>query len=134
MENVILKGYKITKYEFVNQMPQGSNMKMKAKYNYHVKYTPNHTCCAELDVEMTDDAHAADFFVRTTILGFFDVDGSAEKEKLHIATFHTLFPVLRTIVSVMTSAAGVPPVLIPQIRIENQDIYRFEMNPGANGR
>lgn len=129
-----MKGYRIVRYEFINQMPQGSAMKMGAKYNYNVKYTPNNTCRAELGVEMADKEHPESFCVRATILGFFDVDGSEEKEKLHVATFRALFPVLRAIVSVMTSAAGVPPVLIPQIHIEDQDIYRFEVNPGMSGK
>ncbi|MBQ8911214.1 MAG: protein-export chaperone SecB, partial [Clostridia bacterium] len=48
------------------------------------------------------------------------------REQIHVASYKELFPYARVLVSTITSAAGVPPVVLPVADIESQSIYRID--------
>ena len=43
-------------------------------------------------------------------------------------TYKELFPYARAIVTTITANAGVQPIMLPEMNIENKEIYRIE-NP-----
>ena len=50
-----------------------------------------------------------------------------EKEFIHVETFKELFPIAKSFVVTLTANAGIPPIFLKNIDIENQEIYRMEM-------
>ena len=65
-----------------------------------------------------------------SILGNFSVtDTDVAKEKLHVEAYRSLFPFARSIVSSISVNAGIPPIIIAEMDIEKQSIYRIDTNP-----
>ena len=59
------------------------------------------------------------------MIGIFSFEDGADKDMLHIETFRLLFPFVRALVSTLTVNAGIPAVILPNIDIEGQNIYRI---------
>jgi preprotein translocase subunit SecB len=60
-----------------------------------------------------------------TLVGIFEIVAEQDKELLHKESFKQLYPFARAAVSTMTSATGILPVIIPDVDIDSQDIYRY---------
>ena len=65
--------------------------------------------------------------VKFTINGVFRILKDMEKEFIHVETFKELFPVAKAFAVTLTANAGIPPIYLKNIDIENQEIYRMEM-------
>ena len=126
MANANLKGVISPEISFVNQLPNGTQMKLDTKCSYNVKYSKELNCQGELSVEVTAKEHPDKFFIKVKTLGVFSYKEGADKDLLHVETFKTLFPYVRALVSTVTANAGIPPIVLPEIDIEGQSIYRIE--------
>lgn len=129
MPKLVLNAYKISKLQFKNTLVNGTKLELNNKYSYNVKYGKNNICEGFLSVEIKDKNGNNNFFIDLTVQGLFKYDGSQSREELHVATFKELFPYARIIVSNLTVTAGMPPINIPAIDIESQEIYRIDMKP-----
>jgi len=126
MSNATLKGIISPEISFFNQLPSGLQLKLDTKFSYNVKYSKELTCQGELSVEVTAKEHADKFSIKTKTVGVFSYKEGSDKDLLHIETFKILFPYARALVSTITANAGIPPVILPEINIEGQNIYRIE--------
>lgn len=128
MTNVILKTYNAAKIDFVNNLENGAKIKFTNRYGYSVKYSTNNICVGEFTADMFDSENSDKFHINVIIRGIFEFKNGVEKEKLHVESFKELFPFAKSIVATVTTAAGVPPVMLPPFDIESQNIYRFGNN------
>ncbi|MBQ6266585.1 MAG: protein-export chaperone SecB [Clostridia bacterium] len=122
---VTFKACRATEINFVNKLENGTRVEFERKYGYNVKYAPNGTCIGEFTVETYDKEHPDKFAIKAVMQGIFAYDSSAQKELIHVASFKELFPYMRAMVATVSTAAGVPPIHIPNFDIESQNIYRF---------
>lgn len=134
---VILKSVRAEELRFTNRVEGGQvQIRFEHKYSYSVKYaketpTPEGKvghCRGEFQVRLCDRDLQDKFAVETTVIGFFDYTGQITKEELHRRTYKELFPHVRALVSATTALCGVPPVMIPAVDIDRQDIYAIDMN------
>lgn len=132
MKNLVLKAYKISKLDFKNTLVNGTKLELQNKYSYNVKYGKNNVCEGILTVEIHDKNGNNNFAIALTVQGLFQYEGEESREKLHVETFKELFPYARVIVTNITSTAGMPPIYIPPIDMESQEIYRIDMNPESH--
>ena len=128
MRSVSLKGYKVSEISFVNKLENGTRVELGNRYSYNVSYAPNNVCRCEFSLFVEDKEDPEKFAIHLVLFGLFEFDSSLEKERIHVLSFKELFPYARAIVTTVTANAGIPPVIIPPIDIESQDIYRFEKN------
>ena len=126
MHDVILKGFKVSRLEFVNLHENGTKVQMGNKVSYNVKYNGNKVCIGELTVETSDKEAPEKFGVKIVINGIFEYNTEKEKELIHVATFKELYPICKSVVISMSANAGIPPIILPPFDIEGQSIYRFE--------
>lgn len=127
MAIVNLQGYKIDKIEFVNQMENGTKIALGNKYSYHVQYAKDRNIAkAEFDLEVHHKDAPDRFKIHTVATGFFSFDAGVKKEIIHAETFKALFPFVKALVTTVTANCGIPPVIIPTIDIDNQQIYRID--------
>ena len=126
MSNATLKGVISPEITFLNQLPNGMQLKLDTKFSYNVKYSKELTCQGELSVEVSAKDHADKFSIKTKTIGVFSYKEGSDKDLHHVETFNILFPYVRALVSTITANAGIPPVILPQIDIEGQSIYRIE--------
>lgn len=128
MANTTMKAYKVSEIAFVNNVKGKVELKMKTKVSHNVRFTKNGTCEAMLTVEVKDEANPDTIAIRVKVVGAFTVNKEVEKEFIHIETYKELFPFAKALVTTISANAGIPPIYVQNIDIENKEIYRFDMN------
>lgn len=127
MLNAKLKGYRADEITFVNKRTTAKPMEIQTKYSYNVKYTNTGTCRSEMTVEVVEKNEPQNFSIKVVMSGLFEFQ-EAPREVLHKETFNTLFPYVRSLITTITANAGIMPIIIPIMDIENQSIYKIEKN------
>ena len=128
MTNVTLKAYKVSEIDFKNKVKGKVELKLKTKISHNVRFTKSRTCEASLTVEMADEAKPDTISVRVVVNGAFVVNTDVEKEFIHVDTYKELFPLAKALIITVSANAGIPPIYVQNIDIENKEIYRFDMN------
>ena len=131
MKNLNMQAYKISHISFENTLANGTKLELSNQYSYNVKHSANGVCEGFLKVDVTDKGGNKHFHISVTVQGLFRYEGQMTREQLHVATFREIFPYARVIVANLTTTAGMPPIMIPPIDMEAQDIYRIDMRPDA---
>ncbi|MCQ2481655.1 MAG: hypothetical protein MJ121_06015 [Clostridia bacterium] len=128
MANVVLKGYKVTEYDFANKHDGAKEIKLTHKVNYNVKYSKTNICVGRIEATSYDKDNPQIFGVRIVIEGTFTYNTDIEKEKIHVESFKELYPIAKAIVTTNTASAGIPPIILPPYDIENHGIIRYDKN------
>ena len=126
MGNIVFKGYRAKDLEFHGHLAPGAKIRLENKYSYNVRYGSGNICVAELTCQVFDKDAPEKFKVAVIIEGIFSYPDDLSREQIHVASYKELFPYARVLVSTITSAAGVPPVVLPVADIESQSIYRID--------
>lgn len=128
MANVSLSAYKVSELAFNNKVNGKVQLKLSNKVSHNVRYRQADSCEANLTVEAFDKEHKDVLNFKITITGAFKITNQVEKEFIHVETFRELYALARALTATVTGACGVPPIMLQEIDIEKQEIYRFEMN------
>ena len=127
MTNVQLKAYKVSRINFNNAVQSTVQLKLNNKVSHNVKYTDGAVCEATLCIEVLDKNHPDVLSITVEVKGIFDIRRGVEKEFVHVDTFKELFPLAKALVTTVTANAGIKPIIVQNIDIEEQEIYRFDM-------
>lgn len=127
MTNVQLKAYKVSRITFNNAVQSTIHLNLNNKVSHNVKYTDGAVCEATLCVEVLDKEHPDVLSITVEVKGLFDIRRGVEKEFVHVDTFKELFPLAKALVTTITANAGIKPIIVQNIDIEEQEIYRFDM-------
>ncbi|MBO5185056.1 MAG: protein-export chaperone SecB [Clostridia bacterium] len=127
MTNVQLKAYKVSRINFNNAVQSTVQLKLNNKVSHNVKYTNGAVCEATLCIEVLDKDHPDVLSITVEVKGIFDIRRGVEKEFVHVDTFKELFPLAKALVTTVTANAGIKPIIVQNIDIEEQEIYRFDM-------
>ena len=127
MTNVQLKAYKVSRINFNNAVQSTVQLKLNNKVSHNVKYTDGAVCEATLCIEVLDKNHPDVLNITVEVKGIFDIRRGVEKEFVHVDTFKELFPLAKALVTTVTANAGIKPIIVQNIDIEEQEIYRFDM-------
>lgn len=126
-----LKAYTVSDIAFTNRLDPNVQIKIGNKFSYNVKY-PNDpsssVCRGELEIEVGDTSDDSKLNVKVTVVGIFAYDKNAKRELIHTESFKVMFPYARALVTTITANAGIKPIIIPSIDIDNQNIIRFDGN------
>lgn len=128
MANVALQAYKVSEMTFNNKVNGKVQLKLSNKVSHNVRYKADSLCEATLTVEAFDKENKDVLNFKLTLIGIFRIVNKVEKEFLHVETFRELHAFAKALTATITGAAGVPPIILQNIDIEKQEIYRFEMN------
>lgn len=128
MANVTMKAYKVSEIIFNNKVNGRVELKLKTRVSHNVRFTKNGTCEATLTVELKDEEKPDTINVKAVVVGAFTVNKEIEKEFIHVETYKELFPFAKALVTTISANAGIPPIYVQNIDIENKEIYRFDMN------
>lgn len=127
MTNVQLKAYKVSRITFNNAVSSTVQLKLNNKVSHNVKYNDNGVCEATLKIEVLDKEHPGILNITVEVKGIFEIKSGVEKEFVHVDTFKELFPLAKALVTTITANAGIKPIIVQNIDIEDQEIYRFDM-------
>ena len=127
MAVVNLQVYKVDKIEFVNTTENGTKISLGNKYSYQVQYAVDKNMAkGTFDIEVHDKENPDRFKIHTIVVGIFAYDPKEKKELIHTETFKSLFPYAKALITTVTANCGIQPVIIPNIDIDNQEIYRID--------
>ena len=132
MSNVELKAYKASEITFKNNVQSKVEFKLGNKISHNVKYTGKGMCEATLTVEVSDREKPDVLSVKVAVNGIFKINTEIEKEFIHVETFKELFPYAKALVTTVTANAGIPPIIVKNIDIEKQEIYRWNLGGKPN--
>lgn len=127
MTNVQLKAYKVSRITFNNFVQSTVHLKLNNKVSHNVKYTNGSVCEATLCIEVLDKDHPDVLNITVEVKGIFEIKSGVEKEFVHVDTFKDLFPLAKALITTITANAGIKPIIVQNIDIEKQEIYRFDM-------
>lgn len=126
MNKLKLNAYKIDEIQFVNKIKANTKIELKNSYAYNVRYTNNNICEGKFTVTITDRENPDTFGIKLVLAGIFSYPDDLQRELIHIRTYKELFPYARAIITTITANAGIQPIMIPDMDIENREIYRFD--------
>lgn len=127
MAVVNLQGYKVDEIEFVNTTENGTKISLGNKYSYQVQYAVGKNVAkGTFDIEVHDKENPERFKIHTIVVGIFAFDSNEKRELIHTETFKALFPYAKALITTVTANCGIQPVIIPNIDIDNQEIYRID--------
>lgn len=127
MANVQIQAYKVSDVQFINKVQGKQQLKFSNKVSYNVRYSGTQFCEGTLSVEVFDKENPDTINVKVTLVGAFRILKEMEKEFIHVETFKELFPIIKAFVLNLSVNAGIPPIYLQNINMENQEIYRMEM-------
>ena len=128
MATTTMKAYKVREIAFTNNVNGKVELKLKTKVSHNVRFTRGGVCEATLTVDVKDEQNPDTISVRVKVVGAFTVNKDVEKEFIHVETYKELFPFAKALVTTISANAGIPPIYVQNIDIENKEIYRFDMN------
>lgn len=130
-----LKAYKVKDIAFSNNITSKVQLHFNNKVSYNVRYDNKGMCEGTMVVEVFDKNQPDVLNVKVTVCGIFSVAPDAKKELVHVETFKELFPYAKALITTLSANAGIPPIIVQNVDIDSQDIYRFDMNAikGENG-
>ena len=129
MAIVNLQAYKVDKIEFANALENGTKISLGNKYSYQVQYAVGKDIArGTFDIEVHDKENPDQFKIRVIVVGIFAYNPDEKQEIIHTETFKSLFPYAKALITTVTANCGIQPVIIPNIDIDNQEIYRIDGN------
>lgn len=127
MANVQMKAYKVRELVFQNKIQGKVQLKLSNKVSHNVRYMQPDLCEGTMTVEVFDKEQPDVLNVKVTVTGLFQIKKQVEKEFLHVDTFRELFPFAKTMVTTVSANAGIQPIMVQDVDIESQEIYRFDL-------
>ena len=127
MANVQMKAYKVRELVFHNKIQGKVQLKLSNKVSHNVRYMQPDLCEGTMTVEVFDKQQPDVLNVKVTVTGLFQIKKQVEKEFIHVDTFRELFPFAKTLITTVSANAGIQPIMVQDVDIESQEIYRFDL-------
>ena len=128
LEMKLIKADEVT---FVNRLAAGSRVTFSFRYNHQLRYPAPGIAHAELSVMAEDKENPDKFKLKLVQTGVFSVPDDMSREDIHVATFSEMYPYMAALCNTVSAAAGVPPIRLPKIKINSENVYRIDFRPPA---
>ena len=123
MGDVIFKGLKVEEIDLTNKLQGQKKLGIEQRANFNVKYTnDNKHCAATLIIDMMEKEAPMDFNFKIAVVGFMDIQDTVDKKEIHKLAYHELFPHVRALVMTILVNAGLPPITIPKVQMDDDNI------------
>ncbi len=124
-----IKAVKADEVSFVNRIEPGETIQLGFKYTYNILYSGGTGGRAEMTLTAESKTSPEKFRLKVTESGIFACPPGLPREQVHVATFKALFPYAKALAAMVSSASGVPAVMIPEIELNSQDVMRIDFKP-----
>ena len=104
----------------VNIQEEGS-MEIENRFSLNVNFdNKNQKCISTLEIQSVCKAHEDWFHVGVKTVGIFScekVDTDEDKKQIHTESYDTLFPYAQSVISELTTKAGIMPLILEKAPI-----------------
>ena len=127
MSKLALNAYRVEEMSFKNVLETGTQIRLEHKYSFNVRYDKENKCVGNFSVEVYDKTAPEKFNVKTKIAAFYTYSEGSDKDAIHREAFKEIYPYAKSIITTITANGGVPPIILPAVDIDSQNIYRFDL-------
>ncbi len=127
MASLVLNAYRVEEMQFKNVLENGAQIRLEHKYSFNVRYDSDNKCVGTFYVEVYDKNNPDKFNAKTKIAAFYTYSEGVDKDTIHREAFKEVYPYAKAIITTITANGGVPPIILPAVDIESQNIYRFDI-------
>ena len=123
MGEVRLNGYVVNELDLTNELKQPGKLNISTRASYNVQYAKDENrCIATCVIDMMEESAPNDFNFKISVRGMFEFDDGMDKKDIHRMTYNELFPFVRVIVANTFTNAGLPPMMIQKIQMDDSNI------------
>ncbi len=132
MSDLIFKGLKVDEIDLTNKLQGEQQMNIEQRSSFNVKYTQdNKHCIATLTIDMMHKEKPMDFNFKIEVSAFMDIEGAMDKKEIHKNAYNEIYPHVRALAMTILVNAGLPPIAIPKVKMDDSNI-KVNENNGQN--
>ncbi len=123
MGELIFKGIKVEEIDLTNKLEGQAQLDISQRANFNVKYTnDNLHCMANLTIDMMEKNSPMDFNFKISVTAFLDCEPGMDKREIHKKAYDEIYPHVRALVTTIMVNAGLPPIIVPKVKMEEENI------------
>ena len=118
MSSLNLEGIKVHEIHLLNKIEDGKTVEIETKISCEVNTNEiEHKCICKSKVEINSKENESLFRIYVEMDGFFSYQIGTTETQLQADTFSDLFPYIRALITNLTTNAGMPPLIINRIKM-----------------
>lgn len=134
MGELIFKGLKVEELDLTNKLEKQGQLDIQQRASFNVKYTNDGLhCAANLTIDMMEKSSPMDFNFKISVVAFLDCEPGMDKKEIHKKAYDEVFPHVRSLVMTTMVNAGLPPIIIPKVKMNEENIKMTGNAPQSEG-
>ena len=135
MGELIFKGMKVEEIDLTNKLEGQVKLDIEQRASFNVKYTnDNLHCAANLTIDMMEKTAPMDFNFKISATAFLDCEPGMDKKEIHKKAYDEIYPNVRTLITTIMVNAGLPPIVIPKVKMDDSNIRLAGNEQENNGQ
>ena len=135
MGELIFKGMKVEEIDLTNKLEGQVKLDIEQRASFNVKYTnDNLHCAANLTIDMMEKTAPMDFNFKISATAFLDCEPGMDKKEIHKKAYDEIYPNVRTLITTIMVNAGLPPIVIPKVKMDDSNIKLAGNEQENNGQ
>ena len=135
MGELIFKGMKVEEIDLTNKLEGQVKLDIEQRASFNVKYTnDNLHCAANLTIDMMEKTAPMDFNFKISATAFLDCEPGMDKKDIHKKAYDEIYPNVRTLITTIMVNAGLPPIVIPKVKMDDSNIKLAGNEQENNGQ
>ena len=135
MGELIFKGMKVEEIDLTNKLEGQVKLDIEQRASFNVKYTnDNLHCAANLTIDMMEKTAPMDFNFKISATAFLDGEPGMDKKEIHKKAYDEIYPNVRTLITTIMVNAGLPPIVIPKVKMDDSNIKLAGNEQENNGQ
>ena len=120
---VDLRGYRTLELSFTNQSASAGSVELKHTFSYNVSLNEaQKKGLGFLNFIMKNEKTEGGLCVKVSIVADFTYSENDDRKFIHKESFRQVFPFLRMTVTNLCSCAGIGGIIIPNLKISDEQI------------
>ena len=120
---VDLRGYRVLELSVKNQSAERGSVQLKHTFSYNVSLNEGeHKGLGFLNFVMKNEQTEGGLSLKVSLVADITYSPEDDRKHIHKESFRQVFPYLRMTVTNLCSCAGIQGVMIPNLRIEDDQI------------
>ena len=134
MGELTFKGLKVEEIDLTNRLEGQAKVDISQRSSFNVKYTNDQLhCMANLTIDMMEKTAPMDFNFKLSATAFMDCEEGMDKKEIHKKAYDEIYPHVRALVMTILTNAGLPPIVIPKVKMDESNIkVAGQDNPSDN--
>lgn len=134
MGELLFKGLKVDEIDLTNRLEGQVNIDISQRSSFNVKYSDDYKhCMANLTIDMMDKNQPMDFNFKISVSAFLDCEEGMNQKEIHKKAYDEVYPHVRAIVTTIFVNSGLPPIVIPKVKMDDSNIKMSGKNDKPSG-